>query len=66
MAKYNDDTPMPFGIHKGKKLADVPADYLLFLFYEKKGGSELMEYLIENKDALEYEVGVRSGKKQNN
>lgn len=28
---YTDSTPMPFGKYDGKKLANVPASYLLWL-----------------------------------
>jgi hypothetical protein len=29
--RVNDSTIMPFGKHKGKRLDEVPADYLLWL-----------------------------------
>lgn len=32
--KISDDTPMPFGKHKGTKLKDVPAHYLLWAYDE--------------------------------
>jgi uncharacterized protein (DUF3820 family) len=32
MKEYADETEMPFGKHKGKKLANVPAEYLLWLY----------------------------------
>jgi len=28
---FTDDSIMPFGAHKGKRMEDVPADYLLWL-----------------------------------
>ena len=31
MDKLEDDSPMPFGKHKGELLEDVPASYLLWL-----------------------------------
>lgn len=27
-----DESQMPYGAHKGKKMANVPAEYLLFLY----------------------------------
>lgn len=30
----NDTTPMPWGVHKGKPIGEVPFDYL-FKFYKK-------------------------------
>lgn len=31
MLNYDDDTIMSFGTHKGKRLGDVPAGYLLYI-----------------------------------
>ena len=59
----NDQSPMPFGIHKGTPLIKVPADYLLFLLYEKKCSGELKQYIENNQDALESETGNRAGRK---
>ncbi len=47
----DDNTPMPFGEHKGKKLANVPADYLIWL-YRKGTIIGLMRYIEENEDVL--------------
>jgi uncharacterized protein (DUF3820 family) len=30
--KWQDDTVMPFGEHEGKRLAEVPDDYLFWLW----------------------------------
>ena len=30
MTKLNDDSPMPFGKHRGKPMEEVPADYLIW------------------------------------
>ena len=30
--KLYDDNAMPFGIHRGKSMRDVPADYLLYIY----------------------------------
>jgi uncharacterized protein (DUF3820 family) len=61
MANLTDESLMPFGIHKDKKLEDVPADYLLWLYKDNKcGKSGLKEYIEENMDFLELEA------KQNN
>jgi len=47
---------MPFGIHKGKKLANVPASYLLFLHKNGKCFPALKNYITDNLDALDQEV----------
>jgi len=42
--KATDETIMPFGAHKGKKLANVPADYLIWMYENNK----LFPYLAED------------------
>lgn len=46
---------MPFGKHKGEKLANVPASYLLWAFDNLQLNDNLKKYIRENKDALEQE-----------
>lgn len=51
----DDDTPMPFGKHKGLALKDVPGGFLLWLdskegFREKNPG--LADYIDANRDLL--------------
>ena len=43
---------MPFGIHKGKKLVDVPASYLLYLYDDDLTHAPLREYIKDNYDVL--------------
>jgi len=65
---YHDGTLMPFGAHKGAKLGDVPARYLLWLSDEiRKEGVPLdaarrllLAYVSENRKALELEVAEQS------
>jgi len=47
-----DESKMPFGIHAGKELIDVPASYLLWLYDNNKCYGELKKYIEENKDVL--------------
>lgn len=63
---YNDDTPMPFGKHRGLRMQDVPAEYLLWLLDENSPrGNEgrdrkaLLDYIEENRDVLELEQRER-------
>lgn len=54
----NDDSIIDFGKHNGKKLRDVPASYLLWALdteWVRKSKPKLIEYIRENKDALEKE-----------
>jgi uncharacterized protein (DUF3820 family) len=34
MKSVDDDSPMPFGKHKGERLGDVPSSYLVWLWNE--------------------------------
>ena len=52
----SDDDLMPYGLHKGKKMADVPAQYLLWLLDNNKCSGDVHEYIIDVKDALEQEI----------
>lgn len=47
-----DDSLMPYGEHKGKKLANVPANYLLYLLNNNRCTPELKEYIDDNYDVL--------------
>jgi len=55
---YTDDTPMPWGKHKGIPIGSVPHDYLLWLFRQDwiKGTDPdikgIHAYLVENQTAL--------------
>lgn len=43
-----DESIITFGTHKGKKLEDVPARYLLFIYEQGKLPDNLKTYIIEN------------------
>jgi len=41
-----DDDIMPFGKHKGEKMANVPASYLIWLYENDKAGfGEVLTYI---------------------
>lgn len=44
----DDHSLMPFGIHKGKKLANVPKEYLVFLYENNRCGKQLRTYIRES------------------
>lgn len=52
----NDNSPMPFGKHKGVKMANVPASYLLWLYDNDKCSSCVKEYIEDNLDVLRIEI----------
>lgn len=51
----DDNSVMPYGIHKGKKLANVPAQYLIWLYENNKCSGEVREYIKENLEVLKNE-----------
>ena len=53
---FTDETPMPFGVHKGKKMANVPADYLIWCYQQSWIKSDLKAYIEENMDVLKKET----------
>jgi uncharacterized protein (DUF3820 family) len=57
--KFTDDTILDFGKYAGKKLSEVPADYLLFIFYNSNCRSASLKKYISNN--LE-KIKERSGK----
>jgi len=59
----NDESIMPFGKHKGEKLANVPPSYLLWLFDESKCYGELRAYIVDNMDAIKAEIEYQNKKK---
>ncbi|MDR2806275.1 MAG: DUF3820 family protein [Dysgonamonadaceae bacterium] len=46
--KLTDESPMPWGIHKGKPMIDVPASYLIGLYKEDKAHGDVLEYINDN------------------
>lgn len=51
---WTDQTVMPWGVHKGKRLADLDASYLLWLWEQPwiKDWPGLHAYLKKNEDLL--------------
>lgn len=54
-----DESLMPWGIHKGKKMANVPAPYLLFLYENNKCDAQVKEYITDNLDVLKQETKTK-------
>ena len=53
---YTDETIMDFGMHKGAKLANVPASYFLYLYNNNKCFGKLKQYILENLEVLQKEI----------
>ena len=59
MSTLKDTSAMPFGKHKGEKMANVPASYLLWLFENDKCNKEVREYVLINMDVLKKEANKK-------
>jgi uncharacterized protein (DUF3820 family) len=64
MDKLDDNSIMPYGKYKGRKLADVPADYLLWMYSEGKLFAALEEYVEENMEAIKSNITIRISRKR--
>jgi len=51
-----DNDLMPFGVHKGKEMANVPSHYLLWLYEEKKCSGQVKQYIIDNLDVIHSDI----------
>ncbi len=57
--KFTNESLMPFGKYKDKKLADVPDEYLLWLHDNAKAWGQLKIYLRDNIDAIRKNVNSK-------
>lgn len=51
-----DESVMPYGKYKGKQMADVPAEYLQWLFDNGKCSPDVKRYIENNIDVLESQI----------
>jgi uncharacterized protein (DUF3820 family) len=47
---------MPWGVHKGKKMCNIPARYLLYIYNKGCSDKYVRAYINENMDVLREEV----------
>lgn len=64
MEKITDNSLMPYGKYKGKKMANMPASYLLWMYRNDKLFKALEVYVEENMDALEKEEKEELSKRE--
>lgn len=60
---YTDQSLMPWGMHKGSKLANVPASYLVYLYENNLKAGPLKTYIEGNLEHLRMEAKMNA--KQN-
>lgn len=53
--EYTDESVITFGLHKGKRLIDIPASYLIYLYDNGLTNGPLGDYIKENMDVLRKE-----------
>lgn len=51
-----DEDLMPYGMYEGTKMANVPAEYLLYMYDEGKCTAEVKAYVEDNYDLLKEEA----------
>lgn len=52
-----DESIMPTGEYAGQKLANIPADYFLWLNKQNWCSSAMRQYIEENMDSFKLELG---------
>jgi uncharacterized protein (DUF3820 family) len=57
--KMTDNSLMPYGKYKGEKMANVPPDYLIWLFENNKCSPEVAKYIAENLDVIKAEISYK-------
>lgn len=58
-----DESIMPFGKHKGEKMANVPPDYLLWIYDNGKCYGEVRKYIADNLEVLKSEIEYKNKQK---
>lgn len=59
MKNLTDESPMPWGKHKGEAMINVPASYLLWCYENEKCSDDVKEYIIDNMAALKEELKLK-------
>ena len=60
-----DESIMPFGKYKWQKMANVPPEYLLFIYENGKLFGGVAEYIKENLDVIKAEINLKQKSKWN-
>lgn len=64
MIPLTDQSIMSFGKYKGHKLANVPAEYLIFIYNEYVLQAPLKKYIADNLKGLQQEVKLAKSEKR--
>jgi uncharacterized protein (DUF3820 family) len=60
----NDSTIIHFGKYKGEKLANVPGEYLLYLYENGYCYPELCQYIKDNLDVIKSDINYKNKSKK--
>ena len=60
----DDNSIMSFGKYKGEKMANIPAEYLIWLYENTNVYGEIKEYIRSNMDVLKSEINYESKKRK--
>ena len=55
-----DNHLMPYGEYKGQKMANVPPEYLIWLYDNDKCSDEVYDYICDNLETLKQEVELNN------
>jgi len=64
MPTLTDQSIMSFGKYKGHKLANVPAEYLIFIYNEYDLKPDLRQYIKDNLQGLRQDVKLSKSEKR--
>ena len=63
MTKIDDNSIMPFGKYRGEKMANIPPDYLIWLYENCKCYGDIKDYIAENMEVLKSEIDYKNNSK---
>jgi len=58
-----DESIMPIGKYKGEKMANIPPEYLLWLYENGNIYGELKNYIKDNLDVIKAEIDLKNKSK---
>lgn len=63
MQKLTDESLMPFGPYRGRQMANVPAQYLFWLYDHGKCFGAVKDYIFDNLEVIKSQIKFNSKKK---
>lgn len=51
-----DSDPMPYGKYKDRKMEEVPASYLMYLYENNRTNHQVKQYILLNWDTIQQEI----------